>query len=118
MRAETDPKAQVACIGLAGERLVRYAGVMQGGIEHARTAGRTGMGAVLGSKNLKAIAVRGKERPDYFDAKGFRDVVKARNAQIKDGAYGLSLLGTAGSVPNAEKYGDFPLRNWQRRLLA
>jgi len=113
VRAETDPNAQVACIGLAGERLVRYAGVMQGGIRHARTAGRAGMGAVLGSKNLKAIAVRGKERPDYFDAKGFRDVVKVRNAQIKDGAYGLSMLGTAGSVPNAEKYGDLPLRNWQ-----
>ena len=113
VRAETDPKAQVACIGLAGERLVRYAGVMQGGIEHARTAGRTGMGAVLGSKNLKAIAVRGKERPAYHDAKGFRDAVKAQNAQIKDGAYGLSMLGTAGSVPNTEKYGDLPLRNWR-----
>lgn len=113
VRAETDPKAQVACIGLAGERLVRYAGVMQGGIGHARTAGRTGMGAVLGSKNLKAIAVRGKERPEYHDLKGFREVVKAQNAQIKDGAYGLSLLGTAGSVPNTEKYGDLPLRNWQ-----
>ncbi len=113
VRAETDPKAQVACIGVAGERLVRYAGVMQGGIEHARTAGRAGMGAVLGSKNLKAIAVRGKERPEYHNAKGFRDVVKTRNAQIKDGAYGLSMLGTAGSVPNTEKYGDLPLRNWR-----
>ncbi|MBE2234447.1 MAG: aldehyde ferredoxin oxidoreductase family protein [Anaerolinea sp.] len=112
VRAETDPKAQVACIGMAGERLVRYAGVMQGGIEHARTAGRTGMGAVLGSKNLKAIVVRGQERPSYFDAKGFRDTVKASNARIKDGAYGLSMLGTAGSVPNSEKYGDLPLRNW------
>jgi aldehyde:ferredoxin oxidoreductase len=113
VRAETDPKAQVACIGLAGERLVRYAGVMQGGIEHARTAGRTGMGAVMGSKNLKAIAVRGKERPEYYDPRSFREVVKASNAQIKDGAHGLSMLGTAGSVPNTEKYGDLPLRNWR-----
>ncbi len=113
VRAETDPKAQVACIGLGGERLVRYAGVMQGGIEHARTAGRTGMGAVMGSKNLKAIAVRGQERPSYFDAKGFRTTVKANNARIKDGAYGLSMLGTAGSVPNSEKHGDLPLRHWQ-----
>lgn len=113
VRAETDAKAQVACIGVAGERLVRYAGVMQGGIEHARTAGRTGMGAVMGSKQLKAIAVRGKARPDYHDPKGFRDVVRADNAAIKDGAYGLSMLGTAGSVPNTEKYGDLPLRNWR-----
>lgn len=113
VRAETDAKAQVACIGVAGERLVRYAGVMQGGIEHARTAGRAGIGAVMGSKNLKAIAVRGRKRPEYHDPQGFRSVVKAQNAVIKDGAYGLSMLGTAGSVPNTEKYGDLPLRNWR-----
>jgi aldehyde:ferredoxin oxidoreductase len=113
VRAETGAKAQVACIGVAGERLVRYATVMQGGIAHARTAGRTGMGAVMGSKNLKAIAVRGPERPAYHDPQGFRAAVKADNALIKDGAYGLSMLGTAGSVPNTEKYGDLPLRNWR-----
>lgn len=113
LRAETDAKAQVACIGVAGERLVRYAGVMQGGIEHARTAGRTGMGAVMGSKRLKAIALRGKDRPAYHDAKGFRDTVKASNAVIKDGAIGLSTLGTAGGVPGTEKYGDLPLSNWR-----
>lgn len=113
IRGETDPKTQTACIGEAGERLVRYAGVMQGGIEHARTAGRTGMGAVMGSKNLKAIAVRGKERPAYHNAKGFRDAVKASNAIIKDGAMGLTMLGTAGGVPGTEKYGDLPLSNWR-----
>lgn len=113
IRAETDPKTQTACIGVAGERLVRYASVMQGGIEQARTAGRTGMGAVMGSKNLKAIAVRGKERPAYHDTKGFRDAVKASNAIIKDGAMGLTTLGTAGGVPGTEKYGDLPLSNWR-----
>ncbi len=113
IRTETDPKAQVACIGLAGEKLVRYAAVMQGGIEHARTAGRAGMGAVMGSKNLKAIAVRGKDRPEYYDAKGFRDTVKSANASIKENSLGMSLLGTAGGVPNTERYGDLPLRNWR-----
>lgn len=112
-RAETDPKAQTACIGVAGENLVRYAGVMQGGIEHARTAGRTGMGAVMGSKLLKAIVVRGKDRPEYFDPKGFRDVVKVANASIKDNSLAMSMMGSAGSVPNTEKYGDLPLRNWR-----
>lgn len=113
LREETDSKAQIACIGVAGERGVRYAGVMQGGLSHARTAGRTGMGAVMGSKNLKAIAVRGQQRPTYPNPTGLRDTVKAQNARIKDGAYGLSLLGTAGGVPHAEAYGDLPLRNWQ-----
>lgn len=110
---ETDPKARVACIGIAGENLVRYAGVVTGGIEHARTAGRGGIGAILGSKRLKAIVVRGKQRPQYHDAKGFRDTVKAANATIKQNSEGMSMLGTAGGVPGTEKYGDLPLRNWQ-----
>ncbi len=51
-----DPKVQVACIGLAGENLVRFSAVRSG---MKSAAGRTGMGAVMGSKNLKAVAVRG-----------------------------------------------------------
>lgn len=113
LQAETDAKAQVACIGLAGENEVRYAGVMTGGIEHARTAGRTGIGAALGHKRLKAIVVRGREKPTYYDAKAFRETVKAANAVIKDNSFGMSMLGTAGGVINSEKYGDLPLRNWR-----
>lgn len=113
LRAETDPKAQVASIGVAGERLVRFAGVMQGGIEHARAAGRTGMGALLGAKRIKAIVTRGKERPAYADEAAFRRVVKAHTAQIKEFAVGLSKLGTAGGVPGAERVGDLPLHNWR-----
>ncbi|MFN2186853.1 MAG: aldehyde ferredoxin oxidoreductase N-terminal domain-containing protein, partial [Anaerolineae bacterium] len=51
-----DPEIQALCIGIAGENLVRYANVMTG-VKNA--AGRSGMGAVMGSKNLKAVAVRG-----------------------------------------------------------
>ncbi len=51
-----DEKVRVACIGLAGENLVRYAAIRSG---MKSSAGRTGMGAVMGSKNLKAVAVRG-----------------------------------------------------------
>ncbi len=53
---QRDPDIQVAAIGLAGERLVKFAALI---VNHARAAGRTGMGAVLGSKNVKAIAIRG-----------------------------------------------------------
>jgi len=53
-----DPEVKVLCIGIAGENLVRYANVMTG---MKNAAGRTGMGAVMGSKNLKAIAVRGTQ---------------------------------------------------------
>jgi aldehyde:ferredoxin oxidoreductase len=112
LRGETDAKAQVACIGPAGENLVRIAGVMQGGQEHARTAGRGGMGALLGSKNLKAIVVRGKDRPQYPDMKAFRDFVKHTNGFIQENSVGMSQLGTAGGVPGTELAGDLPLKNW------
>ena len=53
MRAETDEDAKVACIGPAGEHLSLIANIMN---EMHRAAGRTGVGAVMGSKNLKAVA--------------------------------------------------------------
>jgi len=55
-----EPKAAVACIGPAGEKLVKFACVVQ---DHG-VAGRTGLGAVMGSKNLKAVAVRGTQTPE------------------------------------------------------
>ena len=112
VRGETDPKAQVACIGPAGENLVRLAGVMQGGQEHARSGARGGMGALLGSKNLKAIVVRGKDRPQYPDPKAFQAFVKQINAFIKDNSVGMSQLGTPGGIIGTELTGDLPLKNW------
>jgi aldehyde:ferredoxin oxidoreductase len=113
LRGETDPKAQVACIGVAGEKQVHMAGVMQGGQDHARTAGRGGMGALMGSKNLKAIVVRGKDRPTYPDLRAFRSFVKEINGFIQENAVGLSKMGTAGGVPATELTGDLPLQNWR-----
>jgi aldehyde:ferredoxin oxidoreductase len=112
LRAETDPKAQPACIGPGGENLVRFANVMQGGQRHARTAGRGGMGALLGSKNLKAIVARGTLKPAYPDPVAFRRFVQELNPFIKANSVGLSQLGTAGGVPATELTGDLPLKNW------
>ncbi len=109
---ETDSRAQVAGIGPAGENLVKIAGIMSGPSHYVRAAARGGMGAVLGSKNLKAIVVRGKERPQYPDQKAFRDEVKAQNAFIKENSIGMSNFGTSGGVIGTEKFGDMPMRNW------
>jgi aldehyde:ferredoxin oxidoreductase len=113
MLAETDPKARAAVIGPAGENLVHFANIMQGGREHSRAAGRGGMGAVLGSKNVKGIVCRGKDKPAYADPTGFRDRVREDNAFIKEHSMPMSNFGTAGGVVGSEGKGDLPLRNWR-----
>ncbi len=112
--AETDARAQVVGIGQAGENLVKISGIMSGPSDYVRTAARGGMGAVLGSKNLKAIVVRGKNRPQYADKTAFRNNVKAQNARLKTAppTRALSDLGTASGTEGAEWYGDMPLKNW------
>lgn len=112
IREETDARARIASIGPAGEHLVRYASVMQGGPTHSRAAGRTGMGAVMGAKRLKAIAVRGAHKPAYPDAEGLRSLVKRLNKMIRTKAAGMTLLGTSGGVLTAERFGGLPLKNW------
>ena len=112
IREETDAKAQVASIGLAGENLARMAAVMVGG-EDARAAGRGGMGALMGSKNLKAIAVRGSKTPEYFDRKGLLDSVRRANAVIKENSLAMTQFGTSGGIITTEKVGDLAIQNWR-----
>jgi len=112
LREETDGRAQVAGVGPAGENLVKIAGVMSGPSNCVRAAARGGMGALLGSKQLKAIVVRGDQRPAYPDPRAFRDQVKEQNAYIKENTVSMSNFGTAGGVMGTVKCGDMPLRNW------
>ena len=113
--AETDDKARCASIGLAGEKLVKITGVATGGHSHSRLAARGGMGAVMGSKNLKAIVVRGSQKPTYYDSKGFHSTVKAANKFIMEHgpAESLHLVGTAGGHPTTDKFGDNAIMNWR-----
>ncbi len=110
---ETDPRAKVVGIGPAGENLVKIAGIMCGPSDYVRAAARGGMGALMGSKNLKAIVVRGKSRPQYADQRGFQATVKEQTEYIKENSIAMSHLGTAGGVMATEQYGDIPIRNWQ-----
>jgi aldehyde:ferredoxin oxidoreductase len=110
---ECDPKCRVACIGAGGENGVLIAGVALDGQE-TRMAGRGGMGAVMGSKNLKAIAVRGTQKVVYHDKGAFLKYVQSVNNPLKDNNYIMSLykFGTAGGVAFTEKTGDIPIKNW------
>ncbi|MDW8326679.1 MAG: aldehyde ferredoxin oxidoreductase family protein [Anaerolineales bacterium] len=113
--AETDEKARCASIGQAGEKLVKLAGVATGGQPHTRMAARGGMGALMGAKRLKAIVVRGKEKPQYADVKGFHATVKESNKYIMSHgpAEALHLVGTAGGHPTTDKFGDNAILNWR-----
>jgi len=76
LKKETDPRAITLAIGQAGERLVRIACLMSGGRSEARGAARCGLGAIMGSKNLKAIVVRGTRRPRVDNPEGLKESVK------------------------------------------
>jgi aldehyde:ferredoxin oxidoreductase len=109
---ETHPKARAALIGPAGENLVLFAAVLQGGRTHSRAAGRGGMGAVLGSKLVKGIVAYGKEKVEPADPKLFHTLVKQQNPVIQSKTVGLSKFGTAGGVAGAEAMGDLPIHNY------
>jgi len=110
---ETDPKAKVACIGPAGERLVKIASIMN---DKHRAAGRSGVGAVMGSKNLKAVVVRGTQKvalaePDQMQelCRLVRDEV---NRDVKKGS-ALREYGTAYVPIVTNEVGILPTRNFQ-----
>jgi len=105
-----DDKIEIAQIGPAGENLVRYAAIMN---MSNRANGRTGLGAVMGSKNLKAVAVRGKDRPELADRRGVIDLAKWGSSNFEDsGVYGLGLFGTANGVTFQNKKGGQVTYNW------
>jgi aldehyde:ferredoxin oxidoreductase len=108
-----EPKARVACIGQAGENQVLMAAVMNA---HGRAAGRTGMGAVMGSKNLKAIGVRGSTKVPLADPDGFKTVVREIIAGLDEDmqAIAFRLAGTASGVDMLLMYGDMPIRYYQQ----
>lgn len=108
-----EPKARVACIGPAGENQAVMAAIMN---DHGRAAGRTGMGAVMGSKNLKAIAVRGTARVPVADPEALKEVTREIIAELDEDLAALSLrmAGTAGYVDMGLMYGDTPIRYYQQ----
>ncbi|MEW5941409.1 MAG: aldehyde ferredoxin oxidoreductase N-terminal domain-containing protein, partial [Chloroflexota bacterium] len=99
--------ARVACIGPAGENGVLFAGIF---CDHGRTAGRTGLGAVMGAKNLKAIAVRGRGKIPLADEARYASLRLASNRAMKDDTQSRVAhdLGTAGVTDYADYLGAMP----------
>ena len=107
-----EPKARVACIGLAGENQVKLAGIAN---DHGRFAARTGLGAVMGSKQIKAIAVRGTGKVPLYAPVEFKKITDQVLALYKEdfGSQSLRSFGTAGYVNLAHMLGDLPIRYFQ-----
>ncbi len=109
----SDKKVRVSSIGQAGENRVLYASIMNC---HGRAAGRTGMGAVMGSKNLKAIAVRGNQRVPLADKKAFdlaaTQAIKTVNDDISSQL--LREMGTSMGADMSIMWGSLPNRYWSQ----
>jgi aldehyde:ferredoxin oxidoreductase len=110
LRAALGPEYRVASIGPAGERLVRYATISHDG----RHAGRGGSGAVLGAKNIKAIAVRGRERVAWAHP----EALTALSRDLSKRSFGPATakyreLGTATNLLTFNRFNALPTRNFQ-----
>lgn len=106
-----EPRARVACIGAAGENKVPMAGILA---DHGRLAARTGLGALMGSKNLKAVAVRGTGQIPLARADDYRKLRVAVNKNLLEQNLTavLKATGTSGAAEYLQFMGDMPQRYW------
>ncbi len=111
--SETSENMRVACIGPAGEKLVRFATVMN---DKNRAAGRSGLGAVMGSKNLKAVVVKGTNSIEVAHPNEFLETCMNIRKKLKDNPVtgeGLPTLGTQVLMNVLNGAGGLPTRNWR-----
>ncbi len=116
LKEELGNKFNVACIGPAGEKQVIYAAIMN---DLGRAAGRCGLGAVMGSKNLKAIAVRGSiqtpvSKPEEFKVHSKKQYELMDEAMLK---MAMQAFGTSVVLDLVSVRGGFPTRNWQTGIF-
>jgi aldehyde:ferredoxin oxidoreductase len=108
-----DPKIRVACIGPASERLSLISGIVN---DRGRIAARSGVGAVMGSKNLKAVAVRGRAKVPVANADELGRLAKTFAQQARDlpgMSQALMKHGTCGFTQTLVASGATPIKNWQ-----
>jgi aldehyde:ferredoxin oxidoreductase len=118
LRAEYGDNFKISTIGPAGENLVKFACVMN---DRERAAGRSGVGAVMGSKNLKAVVVRGTQGVQVADKDQFKDVLRDSLDKIHESGVtneGLPALGTAVLVNIVNEHGNLPARNFQKSIFS
>ena len=112
-----DNKVQLMAIGPAGENQVKFACIVN---MASRAAGRTGLGAVMGSKNLKFISARGKAKIAVADPAKLKELTQwgAKNTRINASIAGLQKYGTAETVLAQHQVGGLPTHNWDSGVFA
>ena len=112
LQARHGSDVRVACIGPAGERLALIAAIMN---DQARAAGRSGLGAVMGSKRLKAVAVRGDQKPLVVDPDRAKALRKKYLPLFKTGedAQLMRRYGTPAYLKALASIGRAPIKNWK-----
>ena len=111
VKARMPRGTRVACIGPAGERLVRFASISNDGGRHA---GRTGPGMVMGSKNLKAIAVRGNTSVPVADRDALRTIgMELTRRSLGPATEKYRMLGTVANMSVFNRLGTLPTRNFR-----
>lgn len=105
-----DDRIRVGQIGIAGEKQSHIACIM---FDRNRAAGRTGLGAVMGSKGLKAIAVRGTQKIDYANKERILSVAKWLGSNVQELMGGFTDHGTAAAVMHQNMTNSLPTQNFQ-----
>jgi aldehyde:ferredoxin oxidoreductase len=111
LQGETDAKASVACIGVAGEKQVKIAGIMNDG-KQGRAAARCGLGALMGSKRLKAVVARGTLPLSFYDEEKFKEQARkilsfCTNRKLED-----RIAGDSHVFKSFFEFGRVPVKNW------
>jgi len=111
LKERSGKKSEVACIGPSGEMMLPIACIIADG-KHGRAAGRAGVGAVMGAKNLKAVVVNGNNPVDVADADLIMSTNKSITPLMKENAKELTEAGTTCSIDLFDEIGNLPIKNW------
>lgn len=113
-----DPQLRIAAIGVSGEKGVLYSAIIN---DLHRAAGRSGVGTVMGSKNVKAVAIRGSKGVAVNDPKAFFEATNAAKVILAENpvtGQGLPALGTQVLMNVINEMGAMPTHNWKKSQFA
>ncbi len=111
IQADISPNVGITCIGPAGENMVPYACLLN----ERRALGRGGAGAVMGSKNLKAVVVQGNKKAPLADSKALKSAIRSGMAELRENPMTskvLKMYGSASTLRKLKDNGVLPDKNW------